>query len=115
MLSYYLRLRERMRSAIDCSAGPEHDTHPQQDRSDLTWEVNPPEHPETTGQKAAAQEDTTPAEVVDLNDALEAMAEEMKFDWPEFLPVDRIRAGLIQSALGVLIFLALIAAFGFWH
>ena len=56
-----------------------------------------------------------PAELVDLDDAFEAITEEMHFDWPEFSPVDRIKAGLIQSALGLVLFLALIAAFGFLH
>ena len=56
-----------------------------------------------------------PAERVDLDDAFEAMTEEMKFDWPEFSPVERIKAGLIQSALGLVWFLALIAAFRVLH
>ena len=56
-----------------------------------------------------------PAEPVDLDDAFEAMTEEMKFDWPESSPVDRIKAGLIQSAPGLVLFLALIAALGFLH
>jgi hypothetical protein len=54
-----------------------------------------------------------PAGQVDLDDAFEAMTEEMKFDWPKFSPVDRINAGLIQSTIGLLLFLVLIATFGF--
>jgi hypothetical protein len=103
-----------MRSSINCSARPEHEAYPQQDRRHLVCGATPPGHlTESTVPNTAAQEDLTPAKPVDLDDAFEAMTEEMKFDWPEFSPVDRIKAGLIQSTLGLLLFLALIAAFGF--
>ena len=116
MLSYYLQLREHMRSAVARSAGPERDAHPQQHRSDLICEAKPAGHlPETTGQNVAAHEDTTPAEAVDLDNAFEAMTEEMKFDWPASSHVDRITAGLIQSTVGLLLFLALIAASSFLY
>jgi hypothetical protein len=64
---------------------------------------------------AAAQEDTAPVEVVDLNDAFEPASAEMKFAWPEFSPIDRIKVGLIESALGLLLFLAMIAAADLLH
>jgi hypothetical protein len=38
--------------------------------------------------------------VHDLDWALLAAAEEMKFDWPEFLPVDRKKVGIAQVAVG---------------
>ena len=41
--------------------------------------------------------------------ALVEMAEETRFDWPEFLPVERIEAGLTEVALGVLLLAGLIA------
>ena len=56
-----------------------------------------------------------PAGQVELDDAFEAMTEAMNFDWPEVSPVDRMKAGLIQSTLGLVLFLALIAAFSFLH
>ena len=56
-----------------------------------------------------------PAGQVDLDDAFEAMTEEMNFDWPKVSPVDRMKAGLIQSTLGLVLFLALITAFSFLH
>ena len=52
---------------------------------------------------------------MNVDDAFHAITEEMNFDWPEFSPADRIKAGLIQSALGLVLFLALMAAFGFLH
>ena len=37
------------------------------------------------------------------------VSEEMKFDWPEFLPVERIKAGITEIAVGLIVFAALIA------
>ena len=36
-------------------------------------------------------------------------AEEIEFDWPEFLPVERIKAGIMEIALGFLLFAGLVA------
>jgi hypothetical protein len=44
----------------------------------------------------------------DLDWALVEAAEEMKFDWPEFLPVERIKAGISEIALGCILFAALL-------
>jgi hypothetical protein len=44
----------------------------------------------------------------DLDRALVEAAEEMKFDWPEFLPVERIKAGISEIALGCILFAALL-------
>jgi hypothetical protein len=45
----------------------------------------------------------------DLDRALVEAAEQMKFDWPEFLPVERVKAGISEIALGFLLFAALVA------
>ena len=34
---------------------------------------------------------------------------EIRFDWPQFLPVERIKAGLMETALGLTMFAALVA------
>jgi hypothetical protein len=34
---------------------------------------------------------------------------EIRFDWPQFLPIERIKAGLTEVALGVIMFAALVA------
>lgn len=116
MLSYYAQLREHMRSSINCSARPEHEPYPQPDQRQLASGVTPPKHlSESTVPPTATQEDLMPAGQVELDDAFEAMTEEMNFDWPEVSPVDRMKAGLIQSTLGLVLFLALIAAFSFLH
>jgi hypothetical protein len=110
MLSYYVQLREHMRSSISRSAKPEHEAHPQQDRRHLIRSLEPSQNlTEKTVPNTMAQPDPTPAELVDLNDAFEAMTEEINIDWPEFSPLDRIKVGLIESTLGLLLFLALIA------
>ena len=44
--------------------------------------------------------DTLDREFVDI-------CEEMKFDWPEFLP-ERIKAGITEIALGLIVFAALV-------
>jgi hypothetical protein len=33
---------------------------------------------------------------------------EIRFDWPQFLPVERIKAGLTETALGLTMFTALV-------
>jgi hypothetical protein len=105
-----------MRSSINCSAKPEHEAQPQPDPRHLVCGVRPQQHlTEPTVPNTATQENPALAEVTDLEDAFEALTEEMKFDWPEFSLVDRIKAGLIQSTLGLLLFLALIVALGFVH
>ena len=45
----------------------------------------------------------------DLDSALFEVAEEMEFDWPEFLPAERIKTGLSEIALGLILFAALLA------
>lgn len=54
-----------------------------------------------------------PAGPVDLDDAFEAMTEKINFDWPKFSRVDQIKTGLIQVALGVILFLVLIGGVSF--
>ena len=47
----------------------------------------------------------------DLDVVLFQIAEGMKFDWPEFLPVERIKAGITEIALGLIVFAALVVSF----
>ena len=49
----------------------------------------------------------------DLEMALAEAAEEMDFDWPEFLPVELIKAGSTEIALGCLLLAGLVAFCGF--
>jgi hypothetical protein len=44
----------------------------------------------------------------DLDRVLVEAAEEIEFDWPEFLPVERIKAGITEIALGFLLFAGLV-------
>jgi hypothetical protein len=44
-----------------------------------------------------------------LDEELVEVSEKIKFDWPEFLPVERIKAGIMESALGLIVFAALVA------
>jgi len=43
----------------------------------------------------------------DLDGTLVEATEEIEFDWPEFLPVERIKAGITEIALGFLLFAGL--------
>ena len=45
----------------------------------------------------------------DLDRAFPEAVEEMRFDWPEFAPGERIKAGIIEIAFGLLLFAALVA------
>jgi hypothetical protein len=53
-------------------------------------------------------EDGAP-EFSDLDRALVETAEEMDFNWPEFLPVERIELGIAQMTLALLLFAGLLA------
>ena len=53
----------------------------------------------------------TPRPSVPLDVALFQVAEGMKFDWPESLPVERIKTGISEIALPFILFGALLAAF----
>lgn len=48
----------------------------------------------------------------DLDRALVQAAEEMRLDWPEFLPVERIKAGISEIIVGFILFAALLAFLG---
>jgi hypothetical protein len=50
---------------------------------------------------------------VDLDRTLVEAAEEIESDWPEFLALERIKAGIIEIALGFLLFAGLVAFCGF--
>ena len=116
MLSYYVQLREYLHSSMSCSATPEPGLNRQQDLTRLLRGDAAPQHlTESTVPNPGALEDATPAEAGDLDDAFEAMTEKMKFNWPEFSPFDGINAGLIESTLGLLLFLALIAGAALLH
>ena len=45
----------------------------------------------------------------DLERALVESAEEMQFNWPRFLPVERIKAGIAEIALGLLLLAGLLS------
>jgi hypothetical protein len=64
-------------------------------------------------QPNAEQEESFPRPdslaIYDLDRALVEAAEEIEFDWPEFLPAGRIKAGITEIALGFLLFAALVA------
>ena len=48
-------------------------------------------------------------ELSGLDRALVEAAEEMSFNWPEFLPVERIGAGTAQMVLALVLFAGLLA------
>jgi hypothetical protein len=48
-------------------------------------------------------------ELSDSDRALFDAAEEMSFNWPEFLPVERIGAGTAQMVLALVLFAGLLA------
>ena len=52
--------------------------------------------------------------VPEVSDLDRALLEEISFNWPEFLPVERIEAGIAQMVLGLLLFAGLLA-FGYFH
>jgi hypothetical protein len=70
---------------------------------------------ESTVRNTATQKNPMSAGPIDLDDAFEAMTEGINFDWPEFSPVDRIKNGLIQVTLGLILFLVLIGGASFLH
>jgi hypothetical protein len=51
----------------------------------------------------------------DLDRALVEAAEEIEIDWPESLPVERIKAGVTEIALGFLLLAGLLAMCAFYR
>jgi hypothetical protein len=49
----------------------------------------------------------------DLDRALAEVFEEVQFNWPDFLSVERIKAGIAEIALGLFLFAGLVAFCGF--
>jgi len=45
----------------------------------------------------------------DFDRALVEVAEQMKFDWPEFLPEERVGIGIVEIVFGLCLFAALVA------
>lgn len=45
---------------------------------------------------------------LDIRDVLVAESEKMSFDWPDSLPIERIKAGLAEIALAFLLFAGLV-------
>jgi hypothetical protein len=48
-----------------------------------------------------------------LDRALVEMVEEIEIDWPEFLPMERIRPGITEVAFGLLLVIGLVALCAF--
>lgn len=116
MLSYYVQLREHMRSSMNDSAKPEPEANRREDlRHPVCGDTSPEHLTELVVPTAPAREAVTPAEAGDLDDVFEAMTEEFDFDLPEFSPVDRIKSGLIESTIGLVLFLALVVGAAFLH
>ena len=108
MLFYYIQLREHVPSSTSRSAQVERVTPAHQNRSYLICEATPKEdQADTNGSGELAEEDSKPVEQVDLNEAFQAMTEEMKLDWPEFFDWDPMMT-VKQVCLGLLLFVALI-------
>lgn len=57
---------------------------------------------------------TDQTELPDLDRALVEAAEEMSFDWPEFLAVERFRPGITEFALNSLLVAGLVALGGIY-
>ncbi|MBV9874220.1 MAG: hypothetical protein JO025_05790 [Verrucomicrobia bacterium] len=116
-LTYYAQLREQMHSWISWSA--EADPAAVLVRTPthlLCVQGTPHGSAKATVQTAAAGGHSQSPEVTDLDEAFEAMTEKIDFHWPKFSRVHRIKAGLIESVLGLLLFLGLILLMeGLWH
>jgi hypothetical protein len=116
-LTYYAQLREQMRSwmsrppqAEPAAVPVRTQTHllcapgTSQDSTNANVEIS------STGGHSQSPE------VTDLDEAFEAITEKIEVHWPKFSPVHRIKAGLIESGLGLLLFLGLILVMeGLWH
>jgi hypothetical protein len=73
MISYYVQLREYIRSSTNCSVKQEHEADPERDPRRLAAGVTCPVLlAETTVPNTIAQKNATPAQAVDLTDAFEA-------------------------------------------
>jgi hypothetical protein len=111
-LSYYLELQKQMSYLLKIS--PEYDAEQRPYQSATLWqsaEESAPAGCTRNVEVASTQSrgDGDMVEQITLQRALVEMAEETRFDWPEFLPVERVKAGLAEAAVGLLLLAGLIA------
>ena len=111
-LSYYIGTREQLNSCLNPLAGGKYQLFAQADqRQPITTDV-PNKYPVRVIQCLAAQDTGSPEKLVGLNNP-----ETINFDRPKFSALYRIKAGLIQSAVGLALFVGLMLAesFFFYH
>jgi hypothetical protein len=108
-LTYYAQLREQMQSWMNRPPQTEPAVVPVRTPTNLLCaQATPPGATSANVQNSVAGRDGQSPEVTDLDDAFEAITEKMNFHWPKFSPIHRIEAGLIESVLGLLLFVGLI-------
>jgi hypothetical protein len=109
-LSYYVEMREQLNSCLNPLAGSKYQLFAQADqRRPITTDV-PTEHPMGCVLCLAAQDIGSPEKLVGLNNP-----ETIHLDRPKFSTLCRIKAGLIQSAAGLLLFVGLMLAESFFY
>ena len=100
--SYYIGMREQLNSCLNPLAGGKYQLFAQADqRRRITTDV-PTEYPAGVVQCLTAQDTGSPEKLVGLNNP-----ETIHFDRPKFSALYRIKAGLIQSAVGLALFVGL--------
>jgi hypothetical protein len=116
-LTYYAQLREQMHSWTSHPSQSERAAVSVRTPTNLVCtQAKPQSTTNANFQSSAAGGDGESPEVSDLNEAFEAITEKMNFHWPRSSPNHRIKAGLIESILGLLLFVGLILLVeSLWH
>jgi hypothetical protein len=108
-LTYYAQLREQMHSQMRQPGQSEPAAVPVRTPTNvLCAQAMPQGAANANVQDSTTGRDRQSPEVTDLDEAFEAITKKMNFHWPKFSPIHRIEAGLIESVLGLLLFVGLI-------
>jgi hypothetical protein len=107
-LTYYAQLREQMRSWMRRPTQAEPTPVNVRTQTHLFCTQGTPQGGTNTNPEKSAAGAERQSEVTDLDEAFEAITEKINFHWPKISPSHRVKAGIIKSTLGLLLFIGLI-------
>ena len=108
-VSYYLELQKQLAASKGSFQKPLFDMAADQERNSLRPDQTPVDASAIDQAEMKPSRGDNSLTPLDTHDILIEVSEEMNFDWPHSLPIERIKAGLTETALAILLFVGLVA------
>ena len=108
-VSYYLELQNQLAAPKGSFQKLLFDGPADQERDSLRPDQTPVDASAIDQAKMKPSRGDNSLTPLDTHDILIAVSEEVNFDWPHSLAIERIKAGLTETALAVLLFVGLVA------